>query len=80
MKAKGNTIKDDVDWVVVCYLDIDIESICIIQLFLYSGCLFKIIDLIQSSIWLIVVVIFFCNGVLDLICSIESVLVRVLLF
>ena len=52
---------------VVCYLDIDIESINIVQVFLDSTCLLEITDLIESPVSLILVAIVLADGVFNLI-------------
>ena len=50
VEARGHTIQDYVDEMVICYLGIDIESIDIVQVFLYSTCLFEITDPVTSSV------------------------------
>ena len=47
-EARGDTVQDNVDEVVICHLGIDIESIDIIQVFLDSTCLFEITALVKS--------------------------------
>ena len=49
-KARGDTIQDDVQKVMVCYLGIDIKSIDIIQVFLNSIYLPEIADLVESPV------------------------------
>ena len=75
-EARRDTVQDDIDEVVVRHLGIDIESIDIIQVFLYSTCLFEITYLVKSPVWLIVVAIVFPNGDCDFHPSIEPMLVR----
>ena len=48
--ARGHTVQDDVDKVIVCHLDIDIVSIDIVQEFLGSICFFEIFELINHSV------------------------------
>ena len=60
----------------VGHLATDIESIDIVQVFLYSTCLFEITYLVKSPVWLIVVAIVFLNGSCDISPSIEPMLVR----
>ena len=77
-EARGETILDNVDEVVVSHLGIDIESMDIVQVFLNSTCLVVITDLVKSPVWLIVVVIVFPNGACDFSPSIEPMVVRLL--
>ena len=65
-EARVDTVLDDVYEIVACYLDINIESIDIFEVFVNSTCLFEIANLIMSPVWLIVVVIVLSNGVCDL--------------
>ena len=73
MEARSDMVQDEVDQVVVSHLGIDMESINITQVFLDSTCLFEITDLVESSVWLIMVTILLPNGVLDLFPSIIPV-------
>ena len=50
VQARGDTVLDDIDKVMVTHLGIDIESIDIVQLFLHSTCLLKITDLVKSPV------------------------------
>ena len=75
-EARGNTVQDDVDEVMVSQLGVDIESIDIVQGFLDSTCLFEITYLIKSPVWLIMVAIVFPNGGRDFSPSIQPMLVR----
>ena len=75
-EARGDTVQDDVDQVVVSHLGIDIQSINILQEFMDSTCLFQITDLVKSRVWLIVVAIVFPNGGRGFAPSIEPMLVR----
>ena len=75
-EARGATIQDDVDHVVVSHLTIDIKSIDIIQVFLDSTCLFEITYLVKSPVQLIMVAIVLPNGGRDFSPSIEHMLVR----
>ena len=74
-EARGDTIQDDIDQVVVGQLGIDIVPINIVPVFLDGTCLLEIPDLIKSPVWLIVVAIVFLNSILDLFLSIEPMLV-----
>ena len=74
-EARGNTVQDDVDQVVVGHLSIDMKSINIIQVFLDSTCLFEVSYLVKSPVWLITVAIVFPNGGHDFSSSIEPMLV-----
>ena len=74
-EARGNTVQNDVDEVMVSYLGVDIASIDIVQLFLHSTCLFEITDLVKSPVRLVMVTIVFPNGILKLFPSIEPMLV-----
>ena len=65
-EARGNTVQDDVDEVMVSQLGVDIESIDIVQGFLDSTCLFEITDLIKRSVRHIAVAIAFPNSIRDL--------------
>ena len=49
-EARGNTVSDDVDQLVVRHLGIDIQSINILQEFMDSTCLFQITVLVKSNI------------------------------
>ena len=75
-EARGDTIQDDINEVMVGHLGIDIKSIDIIQVFLDSTCLFEITYLVKSPVWLIVVAIVFPNGRCDFSPSIKPMLVR----
>ena len=75
-QAWGDTIQDDVHEIVVCCLDIDIESIDIVQVFLDSTCLFEIPDLVKSPVRLAMVALVFPNGILNFLPSIKPMLVR----
>ena len=75
-EARGDTVQDDIDEVMVSPLDIDIESINIIQVFLESTCLFEITCLVKSPVRLIMVAIGFPNGGRDFSPSIEPMVVR----
>ena len=75
-EVSGDAIQDNIDEVMVGYLGIDIESIDIIQVFLDSTCVFEITYLVKSPVRLIVVTIVFPNGILNLLLSIEPILVR----
>ena len=74
-EARGDSVQDDINEVMVGQLGIDIESIDIIQVFLHSTCLFEITYLRKSPVWLIVVAIGFPNGGCDFSPSIEPTLV-----
>ena len=74
-EARGDTVQDDIDQVVVCYLSIDIKSIDIIQIFLDSPYLFEVKCLVKSPVWLPIVTIVFPNGGRDFSSSIEPMLV-----
>ena len=52
-EARGDTIPDDVDKMMVCHFSKDIESINIIQVFLDRTCLYEITDSVKSPIWLV---------------------------
>ena len=75
-EARGDTVQDNVDQVVVGHLSIDIKSINMVQVSLDSTCLFEIIYLVKSPVRLIVVTIVFPNSVCDFSTSIEPMLVR----
>ena len=75
-EARGDTVQDNVDQVVVGHLSIDIKSIDIIQEFLESTFLFEVTYLVKSPVWLIMVAIVFPNGGCDFTTSIEPMLVR----
>ena len=75
-EARGVTIQDDVDQVVVGQLSIDVKSIDIIQVLLDSTCLFEITYIVKSPVRLIVLIIVLPDGVLDFSSSIEPMLVR----
>ena len=66
MEARGDTIQDGINEIVVCHLGIDIKSINIILVFLNSTALPEISDLIASPVWFTVVTILFSNGILNL--------------
>ena len=68
-EARGNTIQDDVDQVMVSHLSIYIKSIDIVPVFLHSTCLFEIPDHVKSPIWLAVVIIVLPDDLLDLLLS-----------
>ena len=74
--ARGDTIQDDITQVVVSRLGMTILHIDIVQVLLYSTCLFKITNVVESSVWLILVGIIFPNGILDFFSSIVLILVR----
>ena len=74
-EARGDTVEDDINEVMVSHLGVGIESIDIIQVFLDSTWLFEIADLVKSPVWLIVVAIVFPNDFLDFFSSIEPMLV-----
>ena len=63
--ARGDTIENGVDLVMVCYLGIDIASIDMVQVFLYSTSLLEITYLVKSPVWLKVVTIVLSDGILD---------------
>ena len=65
-EARGVTIQDDVDQVVVGQLSIDVKSIDIIQVLLDSTCLPEIAELVESPVQLIVVAIVLLNDLFDL--------------
>ena len=65
-KARGDTIQNDIDQVLVSHLSIEIKSIDIVQVFLDSISLFEITDLVKSPVQLVVVIIVFPNGILNL--------------
>ena len=46
-EARGSTVQDDVDQLIVSHLVIDIKSIDIVQVFLDRSCLFEITNLIM---------------------------------
>ena len=73
-EARGDTVQDDIDEVMVSYLGIDIESIDIIQVFLDSTCLLEITYLVKSPVWLVMVAIVFPNGGCDFFPSMEPML------
>ena len=75
LEVRLNNIQDEVDYVVVSYLGIGIESIDMILVFLNSTCLFEISDLVKSPVWHVVVAIELPNGFLDVFTSIEPMLV-----
>ena len=80
VEARGDTIQDDVDTMMVSQVGIDIKSINIIRVFLYSTCLCMIPDLVKSPVQLIVVAIVIPNGVLNLLSSIKPMVGRFALF
>ena len=47
-EASGDTVQDDIDKVMVCHLDIDIESINILQKFLNRTYLPEISDFVKA--------------------------------
>ena len=65
-QARYNAMQDDVDEEMVGHLDIDIESIDMIQVNLHSTCLFEVTNLVISPVWLVVVVIVLPGDDLDL--------------
>ena len=75
-EARGDTVQDDIDEVMVSHFGIDIQSIDVIQVFLDSTCLFEITYLIKSPVRLIMVTIVFPNGGRDFSSSIEPMFVR----
>ena len=74
-EARGDTVQDDIDEVIVHNLGTEIESIVVIEVFLNRTCLFEISDLVTSPVWLVVIVIVLLNALLNLFPSIESMLV-----
>ena len=75
-EARGDTVQDDINEVMVSHLGVDMESIDIIQVFLDRACLFEITYLVKSPVWLIMVAIVFPNGGRDFSPSIEPMLVK----
>ena len=75
-----DSIQDEIDYIVVCYLSIDIKSINIFHVFLNTTCFFEITDLVKSPVWLRVVAIVLPNGVLDLFSGITPLPVSFLPF
>ena len=75
-EARGDTVQDEVNEVMVSHLGVDIESIGIVQVFLHSTCLLKIPDLVKSPVWLAMVALVFPDSILNLLPSIEPMLVR----
>ena len=65
-EARSDTVQDDVDQMMIRQLDIDIESIDIVQVFLHSTCLLEIPDFIKSPVQLVVVPIDLPNGIFNL--------------
>ena len=78
-EASGDTIQNDIDKVLLSHINIDIKSIDIIQVFLNSTCLTKIIDFIERPVWHVVVTIVVHNTILNLFPSSIPVLVCCLL-
>ena len=76
VEARGVTVSDDVDQVLVGHLSIDIKSIDIFLVFLYNTRLLGITYLVKRPLQLIVVAIVFSNGSREFAPSIESMLVR----
>ena len=74
VEARGDTIPNDIDSLMVTYRGIDIKSINIVQVFLYSTCLFEITNLIKCPVWLAIVAIVFLYRILNLVSSSISVL------
>ena len=60
---------------VLCPFSIDIESIDIIQVFLYSTCLVEITDLVKSPVRLVMVALELPNDILNLFPNIDPMLV-----
>ena len=65
-EAMGDAIQDEVDKVIVHCLDLDVDSIDIVQALLYSTCVTEITDLVESPLRLAVVPIVCSNSVLHL--------------
>ena len=74
-EARGDTVQDDGDEVIVSHLGIDIESIHIVHIFLHSTCLLEIADPVICRVSLVMVAIVFPNGILNLFSSIELMFV-----
>ena len=74
-EARGDTVQDDINKMMVSHLGIDIKSINIVQVFLDSTCLLEITDLNKSPVPLVIVATVLPNSVLDLLPSIEPMLV-----
>ena len=70
-EARGDTLQEDVDWVVVSHLGTDIESSNILQVLLDSTGLLDIPNLIKSPVQHIVVAIVHPDGLPDLSASIK---------
>ena len=79
-EARGDTVQDDIDEMMVTHLGIDIESIDIMQVFLDSTCLFEIVDHIKSTVWHVVITMALSNGLLVFFPIIEPMLVGFPLF
>ena len=75
VEARGDTIKDHIDKVMVSHLAADIEPNNIVQVFLHNAHLLEITDLVKSPVRLVMVAIVFPNGILNLFSSIEPMLV-----
>ena len=75
-EARGDTISDDIDQVMVSQLGIYIKSINIIPVFLNSTCLFEITDLVNGPVQLIVIAIVLPNGILDIFSIIKPMVLR----
>ena len=69
VRARGNTVQHHIDQVVVSYLSIDIKSIDIVQVFLYSTCLFEITDFVKTPVQLVMLAIVFSYNILHLVLS-----------
>lgn len=65
-ETRDDTIQDDVDDMMVYYLDIDIKSIYIVLVFLNSICLSEITNLVKSPVQFVEVAIVLPNSILDL--------------
>ena len=75
VKARGDTVPDDINQVMVSHLGPSIKSTDIIVVFLDRTYLFAIIDPVKSPVWLLVVATVFSNGILDLFPSITPVFI-----
>ena len=80
LEARGNTVQDTVDEVMVHYLSITIVSIDIILVLLDTTCLLEITDLAKGPVWLIVVAIVFSNSVFNVFSGIKHMPVSFLPF
>ena len=65
-EERDDTVLDDVNKVVVKHLDIGIESIDIVKVFLNSTHLPEITNLVERPVWLVVVAIVLSNCVFNL--------------